>query len=90
MNQAHTVIGIRGRVIPSVRRSIVVVTKLNELCSAANEKMEALMSHKLIPEFNGRKNEPVIPSKEANAIQKENRLSDGKAISRAPICSGKR
>ena len=55
MNQAQTVTGIRVRVMPSVRKSTVVVTKLIALRSAASEKIEALMSHDIDAGVQGKK-----------------------------------
>src|SRR5208283_641578 len=90
MNQAHTVTGMRGRVIPFARISIVVVVKFKELNNAAREKTAALASHRLIPLFNGKKKEVAIPNREPTVIQNESKFSEGKAISSAPICNGRR
>jgi hypothetical protein len=89
-NHAHTVTGMRGKVMPFVRISIVVVVKFSALNNAASEKSEALASHTLIPFASGKKNEVVIPTKHPTVIHNESRFSDGNAISSAPICKGKR
>ena len=89
-NHAQTVTGMRGKVMPFARSSIVVVVKLSALNSAASEKRAALASHRLIPFASGKKNDAVIPTKEPTVIQNESRFNDGNAISSAPICSGRR
>src|SRR5579863_2157149 len=45
-NHAQTVMGSRVKLIPSARKSIVVVAKLSALSNAASENKEALASHK--------------------------------------------
>jgi hypothetical protein len=90
MNQAQTVMGMFGRVIPSVRSCKVVVVKLTALSRAESAKIDALTSQRLMPAAVATNEDVMIPSQEATIIQKERRLSEGKAISRAPICSGRR
>ena len=89
-NHAHTVTGMRGKVMPLARNSIVVVMKLSALHNAASEKRAALASHRLIPFDSGKKKDAVIPTKEPAVIQKESRFNEGNAISAAPICRGRR
>ena len=48
-NQDHTVRGIRMRVIPSVRMSMVVVMKFKAPSKAATQKMAMLTIHKVWP-----------------------------------------
>ena len=52
-NHAHTVIGSRGRLMPSARKSIVVTVKFSALSKAPNTKRAALPSHRLIPASGG-------------------------------------
>src|SRR5271163_6495 len=89
-NQAHTVIGRRGRVIPLARRSIVVTAKLRAVARAAIQKTAAAMSQRVMPESSGRKKDAVMPNRERMVSQRENRLRVGKAISSAPIWRGRR
>ena len=89
-NQAHAVTGIRGKVMPVVRSEIVVTQKFRALRRAASEKIAALMSHRSIPSLSGRKNEAVMPARDATVSQSERQFNTGKAISSAPICRGRR
>src|SRR5713226_6828033 len=84
-NQAHTVSGIRGKVMPLVRRSMAVTLKFNALNSDATQKSATLTTHSVKPNSGCRKNAVVIPSSEAAVAQNASRFSVGKAISRAPI-----
>jgi hypothetical protein len=49
MNHAQTVTGIRGKVIPGARSSIVVVVKFSALNSPARQKTDALATHTFKP-----------------------------------------
>src|SRR5258708_34207268 len=89
-NHAHAGRGMRGRVIPFVRRSMAVTLKFNALNSDATQKSDTLTTHNFKPDSAGRKNAVVIPSSEATVAQNDSRFSVGNAISRAPICSGKK
>src|SRR5271157_4748058 len=89
-NHAHTVTGMRGKVMPFARIAIVVIAKFSALNNAASEKRAALASHRLIPSVNGKKKDAVIPTNEPTVIQNESRFSEGNAISSAPICKGRR
>src|ERR1700676_3809973 len=90
ISQAQTVMGRRGRVRPGARSSMVVMVKFNALKRAEREKIAALMSQMFSPVLAGRKTEAVMPRKETKVSHKENRLRDGKAISEAPICEGRK
>src|SRR6266851_7938182 len=90
MNQAHTVKGSRGRVIPWARKSMVVTLKLSALRRDAEQKIATLTSQSVIPDWEEIKNAPVMPRNEATVAQNAKRFSVGKAISRAPICSGRK
>src|SRR6266513_2535053 len=73
-NHAHTVTGIRGSDIPLARRSMVVTLTIQSV----------------IPDGGKTKNAPVIPTNEATVAQNARRFSVGKAISHAPIWSGRK
>src|SRR6266851_3816623 len=90
MNQAQTVKGSRGRVMPWARKSMVVTPKLSALRREAAQKMATLKIQRVIPERGEIKNAPVMPRNEATVAQNARRLRVGKAISRAPICSGRK
>src|SRR4029077_5234548 len=90
MNQAHTVIGRRGRVMPWVRRSMVVTLKLIALSNEVAQKMETLAIQRVMPDRGDMRNAAVIPTSEETLAQNASRLRVGKAISRAPICSGRK
>src|SRR2546429_4312006 len=89
-NHAHTVTGIRGSDIPLARRSMVVTLKLSALRRDAAQKMATLTIQSVIPDWGEIKNAPVRPANEATVAQNARRFSVGKAISRAPICSGRK
>ena len=90
MNQAQTVSGSRGRVMPRARRSMVVTLKLMPLQREAREKSATLAVQRVMPVSGAARNAMVRPMSEAAVAQKESRFSLGKAISRAPICSGRK
>src|SRR6266567_9579059 len=90
MNQAQTVSGRRGRVMPLARRSMVVTLKLSALKRDAAQKMATLTIQSVIPDWGEIKNAPVRPTNEATVAQNARRFSVGKAISHAPICSGRK
>ena len=90
MNQAHTVKGSRGSVMPLTRRSMVVTLKLSALRRDAAQKRATPTIQSAIPDCGEIKNAPVRPTNEAIVTHKARRFSAGKAISRAPICSGKK
>src|SRR6266478_3029938 len=90
MNQAQTVSGNRGRVIPGARKSIVVTLKLSALRRDAAQKMATLTIQSVMAGRGGMKNVEVRPRSEATVAQNARRFSVGKAISRAPICSGRK
>src|SRR6266851_3066826 len=90
MNQAHTVKGSRGRVIPLARKSMVVTLKFSALRREAAQKMATLTIQSVIPGWGELKNAPVMPANEATVAQNARRFSVGKAISRAPIWSGRK
>src|SRR5271163_955511 len=85
MNQAHTVMGRRGRVIPFARKSMVVTLKFRAFTSADAQKRATLEIQRLSPVSGERKNAAVTPIGESTVPQKASRLRVGKAISRAPI-----
>ena len=90
MNQAHTVIGSRGRVIPGARRSMVVTVKFSAVRRDAAQKIATLTSQSVMPEVGAVRKAMVMPKSEATVAQKESRFSKGKAISRAPIWRGRK
>src|SRR6266404_1197259 len=90
MNQAQTVSGNRGRVMPGARRSMVVTLKLSALRRDAAQKMATLTIQRVMAGRGGIKNVVVRPRSEATVAQNARRFSVGKAISRAPICSGRK
>src|SRR6266849_4394003 len=90
MNQAQTVSGNRGRVIAGARRSMAVTLKLSALRSDAAQKMATLTIQSVIPDGGEIKNVAVMPKSEATVSQNAKRFSVGNAISRAPICSGRK
>src|ERR1700719_594196 len=90
MNQAQAVNGSRGRVMPLARRSIVVTLKLSALRRDAAQKMATLTIQSVIPDGGETKNAPVMPTNEATVAQNAKRFSVGRAISRAPICRGRK
>src|ERR1700730_10641511 len=90
MNQAQTVIGSRGRVIPFARRSMVVTLKLRALARAAVQKSATLAIQRVMPDCGARKKDVVTPSREVTVTQNASRLIVGKAMSLAPICIGRR
>ena len=90
MNHAQTVSGSRGRVMPCARKSMVVTLKLSALQSDAAQKMATLTIHSVMAGCEGIKNVVVSPKSEATVAQNARRFSVGKAISRAPICSGRK
>src|SRR6266478_9457114 len=90
MNQAQTVSGSRGRVIPRARKSMVVTLKLSALRRDAAQKIATLTIHSVMADCGEIKNVAVKPKSEATVAQNESRFSVGKAISRAPICSGRK
>jgi len=87
MNQAHTVNGSRGSVIPWARRSMVVTLKLSALHRDAAQKIGNADDPERDIGVREIKNAPVRPTNEATVAQKASRFSVGKAISRAPICA---
>src|ERR1700753_2385038 len=89
-NQAHTVIGIRGKVMPFVRKSVVVTTKLSALSAAATQNAATDRSQSVRPVSVGQKNAATIPITDATVIQKPRRVIRGNAISLAPIWVGKK
>jgi hypothetical protein len=89
-NQAQTVKGRRGSVMPWARRSMVVTLKLSALQSDAAQKMATLTIHSVMAACAEMKNVVVKPTSEATVAQSARRFSVGKAISRAPICSGRK
>src|SRR5437879_3393806 len=90
LNQAQTVSGSRGSVMPGARRSIVVTLKLSALRREAAQKMATLTIQSVMADCGERKNVAVMPKSEATVSQNARRFSVGKAISRAPICSGRK
>ncbi len=90
MNQAHTVSGSRGKVIPLARSSMVVTLKLSALSRDAAQKMATLRIQIVIPRSGAIRKAAVIPMSEAAVAQNESRFSAGNAISRAPIWSGRK
>src|SRR6266702_8672643 len=90
MNQAQTVKERRGRVMPGARRSMVVTLKLSALSRDAAQKMATLTIQRVMPNGGERKNVVVRPKSETTVAQNARRFSVGKAISRAPICSGRK
>src|SRR6266478_3424349 len=83
-------INMRGSDIPLARRSMVVTLKLSALRRDAAQKMATLTIQSVIPDWGEIKNAPVRPTNEATVAQNARRFSVGKAISRAPICSGRK
>src|ERR1700730_10632302 len=90
MTQAQTVNGSRGRVMPLARRSMVVTLKLSALRRDAAQKIATLTIHSVIADWGGIKIAAVMPTNDATVAQNARRFSVGKAISRAPICSGRK
>src|SRR6266446_1189618 len=90
MNQAQTVNGRRGRVMPWARRSIVVTLKLSALRRDAAQKMATLTIQSVMAGWGEKKNVVVMPKSETAVSQNARRFSSGKAISRAPICRGRK
>src|SRR5260370_33363382 len=64
MNQAQTVNGSRGRVIPWARRSIVVTLKLSALRRDAAQKMATLTIQSVIPDWSEIEHAPVMLTNE--------------------------
>ena len=89
-SQAHTVKGIRGSVIPFARKSIAVTEKIIALQRAAARKRPTLTIQIVIPCCGPVKKAAVMPKSETTLTQNEQRFRTGKAISRAPICNGRR
>src|SRR6266566_955008 len=89
-NHAHTGMGMRGSDIPLARRSMVVTLKLSPLRRDAAQKMATLTIQSVIPDWGVIKNALVMPTNEATVAQNARMFSVGKAISRAPICSGRK
>jgi hypothetical protein len=85
MNQAQTVKGKRGRVMPWARRSITVMVKMRALSRDAAQKMPTLTIQRVMAGWGGKKNVAVRPKSEATVSQNAKRFSAGKAISRAPM-----
>src|ERR1700722_17157135 len=90
MNQAQTVIGIRGKVMPFVRRSMVVTTKLRAFNVAATQNTRTEASHSVRPVSGAQKKAATIPTTAETGSQNPRRVSRGNAISLAPICVGKK
>src|SRR6266852_5597044 len=90
MKHAQTVKGSRGKVIPWARKSMVLTLKLSALSSDAAQKMATLTIHSVMAGCGDMKNVAVRPKSEATVAQNASRFSVGKAISRAPICSGRK
>src|SRR5260370_35742999 len=90
MNQAQTVSGRRGRVMPGARRSMVVTLKLSALSRAAAQKMATLTIQSVMAGRGRMKNVEGRPRGEATVDQNDRRFSVGKAISCARICSGRK
>src|SRR5215471_1501399 len=89
-NQAQTVSGSRGRVIPCARKSRVVTVKFSAVQREAPQNTDTQTIQSVIPVSGASKNAVVIPNNETTVAHKQQRLSTGKAISGAPICSGSR
>ncbi len=90
MNQAQTVTGSRGNVMPLARKSIVVTTKLSALSAAATQNTATDASQSVRPVSGGQKNAATMPNTDATVSQKPRRVRRGNAISLAPICVGKK
>src|SRR5689334_18669644 len=90
MNQAQTVSGMRGRVMPLARRSRTLTAKLIDVRSAARQKRETLAVQRVNPALTEMKKDTVIPRNESAVVQNEIRLSRGNATSQAPICAGRK
>src|SRR5258708_6767233 len=90
MNQAQTVMGRRGRVIPFARKSMVVTLKLRAFASPAAQKRAMLAIQTVMPTWGARKKGVVIPSRDATVTQNASKLMLGKAMSLAPIWIGRR
>src|ERR1700761_3913776 len=90
INQAQTVMGRRGRVMPLARKSMAVTAKLRALSKAPTEKTETTASQSVRPVAGGQENAATIPATDAAVSQKPRRVSRGKAISVAPICVGRK
>src|SRR5205814_1340520 len=84
MNQAQTVSGNRGRVMPGARRSMVVTLKLSALSRDVAQKMAMLTIQSVMAGRGEMTNVAVMPKSEATVSQNARRFSVGKAISRAP------
>src|ERR1700738_4138326 len=88
INQAQTVMGRRGKVMPWARMSIVVTLKLRALASAAAQNSAMAAIHTVKPVSGGRRKAVVTPTREATVTQNASRLMVGKAMSLAPIWMG--
>ncbi len=76
--------------MPGARRSIVVTLKLSAFKRDATQKMATLTIQSVMAGRGGMKKVEVRPSSEATVAQNAKRFRVGKAISRAPICSGRK
>src|SRR6266478_9785313 len=75
MNQAQTVSGSRGSVIPCARKSMVVTLKLSALSSEAAQKTLTLTIHSVMAGCGEMKNVAVRPKSEADVAQNASRFS---------------
>src|SRR5260370_18681947 len=85
MNQAQTVSGRRGRVMPGARRSMVGTLKLSALGREAAQKMATLTIQREIAVWGERKYVVVRQKRDATAPQHESALLVVNNISRPPI-----
>jgi hypothetical protein len=69
---------------------MVVTLKLTPLEREARENSATLAIQIVMPVSGATRNAIVRPRSEAAVAQKASRFSLGKAISRAPICSGRK
>src|SRR5258707_130674 len=88
MNQAQTVTGNRGNVIPFARKSITVTPRLSADSSEATQNSATLAIQTVKPNVGCRKNAATVPNSEITVAQNASALSLGNAKSRAPICTG--
>src|SRR5260370_35927259 len=88
MNQAQTVSGRRGRVMPGARRSIVVTLKLSAFKRDATQKMATLTIQSVMAGRGGMKKVEVRPRSDARVAQNGKGVSVVKANSGGPVCSG--
>ena len=85
-NQAQTVTGRRGRVMPVARRSMVVTLKFRALARAAAQKSATLTIQRVMPACGTRKKAVVISKKRGYGEPKREQVKRGEGhVSRADL-----